>query len=427
MTEKKSLANKDNIQSNNENESEEKRTLSSKNKPGTGRDSGFRFAVIAIFFLLFIALGLCLHNHWQNTLQQTEIASLLKKITRLQIELSEKNEQNKNVSEEIQAQLITLQKQSQDNQQSIIATNDALKTANKNIEKTRERLSTMSPTENNHWLISEANYFVNLAERKIWQDQDYVTARLLLKSANNNLAATNDPSLLPARKAISQDIAALSGISQIDLSGVIFQLMSLANQISALPLVKNYEQIDISIEQHDDSFVEDSSSTLAEVENKKHNNPFLNQLKIWGKNLNKNLSTFMRNFIEVEKYDEFTDCIAKAANNKTAINQCKVYRGIISPEQSLYLRENIRLQLYVALQAVIHRQNGIYQQALIDLSNWVYAYFDTADPAVCAFLNDIEELQKQSINDEHVPKSLNSLPILNKLMQTRIRYLLMVN
>lgn len=427
MTERKSLASQNNIQKNNKNESGEKRTVSSKNKLTTHHYPGFRLAVISIFLILFVALGLYLHHHWQNKVQQTNIASLLAKITRLQIELSEKNEQNKNVVEAIQTQLMALQKQSQENQQSIVATNDALKTNDKNIEKMSERLSAISPTENNHWLISEANYLVNLAERKIWQDQDYVTARLLLKSANNNLAATNDPSLLPARKAISQDITALSHISQIDLAGMIFQLMSLANHISALPLVKNYEQIDISIEQHDDSFPEDSINPHAEKETQKHAHPFLSQLRIWGKSLNKNLRTFMRNFIEVEKYNAFTHCIAKAANNKTAINQCKVYRGLISPEQSLYLRENIRLQLYIALQAVIHHQNDIYQQALSDVSSWIYAYFDIADPVTHSFLNDIEELQKQSINDEHVPKSLNGLPILNKLMQTRIRSLLTEN
>lgn len=427
MTEKKSVAEKNNTQNSNKNESEEKRTVSSKNKQTINCNSGFRFAVFSIFLFLCIALGLYLYNCWKDKLQQTKIASLLEKITRLQIELSEKNEQNKNVIEEIQTQLMTLQKQSQDNQQSIIATNDALKTTNNNIGKMSERLSAVSPTESHHWLISEANYLVNLAERKIWQDQDYVTARLLLKNADNNLAATNDASLLPARKAISQDLTALSGISQIDLAGVIFQLMSLANQISALPLVKNYEQIDISIEQHDDSLVEDSRYPLTEVAKTKHDHSFLNQLKIWGKNLNKNLSTFMRNFIEVEKYNEFSHCIAKAANNKAAINQCKVYRGLISPEQSLYLRENIRLQLYIALQAVIHHQNDIYQQALSDVSSWIYAYFDITDPVAKAFLNDIEELQKQPIHDEHVPKSLSSLPILNKLMQTRIRSLLTAN
>jgi uroporphyrin-3 C-methyltransferase len=45
--------------------------------------------------------------------------------------------------------------------------------------------------------------------RKLWSDQDVTTAAALLKSADASLADMNDPSLIGARRAITDDIAAL--------------------------------------------------------------------------------------------------------------------------------------------------------------------------------------------------------------------------
>ncbi|MDI8752079.1 uroporphyrinogen-III C-methyltransferase, partial [Salmonella enterica subsp. enterica serovar Montevideo] len=42
---------------------------------------------------------------------------------------------------------------------------------------------------------------------KLWSDQDVTTAAALLKSADASLADMNDPSLITARRAITDDIA----------------------------------------------------------------------------------------------------------------------------------------------------------------------------------------------------------------------------
>lgn len=379
----------------------------------------------SIIALIILIVGLYLYGYWQNKLQQAKIESLQKQVADLHVELSEKTVQDSTFISSAKMQLLLFQKQLQDDQKSIDNLHNSVENNDKSIAKISERISAISPTESNNWLISEANYLVSLAGRKIWQDQDYITARLLLKSANKNLAATRDSSLLPARQAINQDLTALAQISQVDLDGIIFQLISLANQVSSLPLVKNYDQIGSTRKEHDDSFAE---KPLSSSENE--NTPVLSlpaQLKQWSHQFNAGLTKFMRQFIEIEKYNEFTDCVIKAGDDRNTIRQCRLYRGLITPEQSLYLRENIRLQLYIASQAAIRHQNDIYQQALKDVSTWIYAYFDLHNPTTYAFMEDIEELQKQSITHEHVPSSLKSASVLDKIMQTRIRSLLTAN
>ena len=121
-------------------------------------------------------------------------------------------------------------------------------------------------------------------------------------------------------------------------------------------------------------------------------------------NLQKSWQNFMDSFITIRRRDE------------TAV-------PLLAPNQDIYLRENIRSRLLVAAQAVPRHQEETYKQALDNVSTWIRAYYDTDDSATKAFLEEIDKLEQQSIAMA-VPESLKSQPILEKLMQTRVRNLL---
>jgi uroporphyrin-3 C-methyltransferase len=96
---------------------------------------------------------------------------------------------------------------------------------------------------------------------------------------------------------------------------------------------------------------------------------------------------------------------------------------LLAPNQDIYLRENIRSRLLVAAQAIPRHQNEVYKQSLETVSTWVRAYFDTTDPATKAFLDELDNLIQQPISMD-VPQQLKSQPLLEKLMQSRVRNLL---
>ena len=68
-------------------------------------------------------------------------------------------------------------------------------------------------------------------------------------------------------------------------------------------------------------------------------------------------------------------------------------------------------------------QEETYKQSLDNVSTWVRAYYDTDDAGTKAFLDTLDNLSQQNITME-APESLQSQPILEKLMQTRVRNLL---
>lgn len=253
----------------------------------------------------------------------------------------------------------------------------------KQLEEVQQKVATISGTDAKTWLLAQADFLVKLAGRKLWSDQDVTTAAALLKSADASLADMNDPSLIAARRAITDDVASLSGVAQVDYDGIILKVNQLSNQIDNLRLADNND---------DDSPMDDDSGELS------------SSISEWRVNLQKSWQNFMDNFITVRRRDE------------TAV-------PLLAPNQDVYLRENIRSRLLVAAQAVPRHQEETYKQALDNVSSWVRAYYDTDDASTKAFLEDIDKLSQQSVT-MNVPDALQSQPILEKLMQTRVRNLL---
>ena len=253
----------------------------------------------------------------------------------------------------------------------------------KQLDEVQQKVAAISGTDAKTWLLSQSDFLVKLAGRKLWSDQDVTTAAALLKSADASLADMNDPSLITARRALTEDIASLAAISQVDYDGIILKVNQLANQVDNLRLADN---------NNDDSPMDNDDGELSA------------SLSEWRVNLQKSWQSFMDSFITIRRRDE------------TAV-------PLLAPNQDIYLRENIRSQLLAAVQAVPRHQDEPYKQALDNVSTWVRAYYDTEDATTKAFLDDIEKLSQQSISMD-VPETLQSQPILEKLMQTRVRNLM---
>ncbi|MGV4197604.1 uroporphyrinogen-III C-methyltransferase [Citrobacter freundii] len=253
----------------------------------------------------------------------------------------------------------------------------------KQLDEVQQKVATISGSDAGTWLLAQADFLVKLAGRKLWSDQDVTTAAALLKSADASLADMNDPSLITARRAITDDIASLSAVTQVDYDGIILKVNQLSNQIDNLRLADN---------DTDDSPMDSDSSELS------------SSISEWRVNLQKSWQNFMDSFITVRRRDE------------TAV-------PLLAPNQDVYLRENIRSRLLVAAQAVPRHQEETYRQALENVSTWVRAYYDTDDAATKAFLEEVDQLSQQSISMD-VPETLQSQAILDKLMQTRVRNLL---
>jgi uroporphyrin-III C-methyltransferase len=322
-------------------------------------------AVLALVIALAAGAG-CYYLQRQLQQQQVLATQLNQQITQLQ-------QQSQNTTQQVDsrfaqtANVIDKTEQQQHGMQ-------------EDLVKLAEKINAITANDSSIWSIAEANYLVKMAERKIWSDHDLTTAMTLLKGADETLASLDDPSILTLRQALNADIAKLSNMTQIDYDGIILQLNQLANQVDNLRIQQNTDE-----------------GAPMELSNPEVSASLLQ----WRENLVKSWHDFMDNFISIRRRDTSA-------------------QPLLAPDQEIYLRENIRSGLLIAAQAVPRHQEEIYQQSLESIATWVRAWYDNSDPTTRSFLENLDKLSQQQINMT-LPDKLESQPLLNKLMQTRVR------
>ncbi|WP_099350947.1 uroporphyrinogen-III C-methyltransferase [Erwinia amylovora] len=337
--------------------------------PPETRRSGVVPGVIAIAIALAVGAGLYMYGKHQAQLQTAASQTLAAQIAELQQQsISDKQSLMEKLTAQTSALDTARQQQAAMNQQ---------------LDELKQKVASISGSDAQTWMLAQADYLVKMAGRKLWSDRDVTSAAALLKSADASLAEMNDPSMIGARRALAQDISTLSALSQVDYDGVILKLNQLSNGIDNLRLADN---------DSDDEPMDADSGALS------------SSLREWRQNLVKSWHNFMDDFITIRRRDATAE-------------------PLLAPNQDVYLRENIRSRLLIAAQAVPRHQDEIYKQSIDTVSAWIRAWYDTSDANTKAYLDQLDDLSQQSISMD-VPETLISQPIVDKLMQTRVRNLL---
>ena len=238
------------------------------------------------------------------------------------------------------------------------------------INKVSAQANAQQPTD---WLFSESDFLLNNALRKLVLDNDVDTAVSLLKLADETLAKVNNSQSAAIRSAINQDLKQLLSLAGVDQNAVMQKLSLLANTVDELPVL-------------DVNFGDDQNATKLS-----------DSLSDWAENAEKSATSFLNHFIRISP--------KHGADRKE----------LLAPNQDIYLRENIRLRLQLAIMAVPRQQNELYKQSLEAVASWIRSYFDTNAEVTQSFLKSVDELSELSIYVD-VPSQLQSLSMLDKYL-----------
>ena len=238
------------------------------------------------------------------------------------------------------------------------------------INKVSAQANAQQPTD---WLFSEADFLLNNALRKLVLDNDVDTAVSLLKLADETLAKVNNSQSAAIRSAINQDLKQLLSVAGVDQNAVMQKLSQLANTVDELPVL-------------DVNFGDDQNATKLS-----------DSLSDWAENAEKSATSFLNHFIRISP--------KHGADRKE----------LLAPNHDIYLRENIRLRLQLAITAVPRQQNELYKQSLEAVASWIRSYFDTNAEVTQSFLKSVDELSELSIYVD-VPSQLQSLSMLDKYL-----------
>lgn len=276
-----------------------------------------------------------------------------------------------------QAKIAQLAQTSQSTNDKLTALEKMVEIKDQQITSLQNQVKNLSNAQKtaqpNDWLLSEADFLLNNALRKLVLDNDVDTAVSLLKVADETLSKVSDPRAMQVRSAINADLKQLLSVNNIDQNAIMQRLSQLANNVDELTVLNvNFDDPNPANEKLSGSWED------------------------WKENAEKSATSFLNHFIRVTP---------KNAESK----------ALLAPNQDIYLRENIRLRLQLAIMAVPRQQNDLYKQSLETVASWVRSYFDTNTEVAKTFLNEVDELAEQSIYVD-VPTQLSSLNMLDKLL-----------
>ncbi|WP_418104010.1 uroporphyrinogen-III C-methyltransferase [Vibrio harveyi] len=327
---------------------------------------GVKLGTVAIVLSLIFGGGLTYKMLEQQSEYQTQITQLQSQLEQAQSAMKQELSQ---VKEETIEKATTVTHKAE----------VVLGQQQKSIESLQLAVADVKGRRPNDWLLAEADYLVKLAGRKLFLEHDVESATQLMESADQRIAALNDPSLVGLRKAMANDITKLRVVPLVDRDGLVLRLTALQQQVDKLPLANAL------------------LPEAAAVEKQQVSEDIAN----WQDNLMTSLKDFSENFITFRTRD----------GNVIPL---------LSPQQHFYLKENIKAKLETAIKAVYQEQGEIYTTSLETADKWAMAFFNQDDNSVKEFNKTLSQLSKQDIQVEY-PAKLESQNQLSDVIRERLR------
>ncbi|MFM5357300.1 uroporphyrinogen-III C-methyltransferase [Aeromonas veronii] len=328
---------------------------------GSKSRSGAVLGGVAVLLALGLTGGLYLHGHKNAVAQQAELAQL---------------------KQQLASALSKIDQTSSKDAEQLAALDQTQQRLQGEMQGLQNRVLDLNDKRPNDWMLAESEYLVRMAGRKLWLEHDLVSAITLLGNADERIAALNDPSLMPIRKALAEDIAKLKGMPRIDREGLTLKLAALSDQIELLPLST------VSMPE-----------AKAEPDQAVSTNP-----DEWESNLKKNWVKFTENFVTIRRRDGAVE-------------------ALLSPQQEIFLRENLKTKLLQAQLSVYREQQALYEDSLDKAQRWLTQYFDTDNSATRYMQGEIDKLKGEQIQIDY-PAQFKTQAMLEQVLTERLQRIL---
>jgi len=276
--------------------------------------------------------------------------------------------------ESLRNQIGALSQADAQNKQSI----DDLGKTQKILEQATRKAYADISRKKSGWVISEIEQLLIIANQRLQLAQDYETSVIALQAADRRLQSLADPSLLPVRKLLADEINKLQSSERTDISGLSLRLSGLIDSVETLPV-----SLQFTYEASKPQKSEESPSSQAT-----------------------GATTSKPGF-----WSEFWNDITSLIQTKHNVES---YKPLLMPEQQYFLRENLKLLLLGAQQALLRNDNTVYLHNLKSADKWVNEYFDSNTQAIRHLKSELAALSNTKLAHK-TPDISASLALLRKL------------
>ncbi len=222
-------------------------------------------------------------------------------------------------------------------------------------------------------VLAEVEQAVTIAAQQLQLAGNVEAALIALQSADARLARASNPRLLDLRKVLARDIARLKALPAADVPGIALKLESVAVGVDAMPLA--FEQ-----------------RPKSETPAKPSRSPA--DLSFW-QSLARDIWNDTKQLVRIERIDAPEP-------------------GLLSPSQSFFLRENLKLRLVNARLALLSRDARSFKEDVSQSRAWLERYFDASSKPVQAALATLKSLSAIDM--------VNEMPSLDETLNTLRNY-----
>jgi uroporphyrin-3 C-methyltransferase len=224
-------------------------------------------------------------------------------------------------------------------------------------------------------VIAEVEQAVAIAAQQLQLAGNVEAALIALNGADARLARASNPQFLSVRKLISRDIERLRALPTADVPGMAMKLEGVIAGVDAMPLA--FEQRPVAV-----------VAAGKGAEKKPVPAPAAAEPSWWQRFLADSWAEF-RQMVRIERIDPH------GASDP----------GLLSPQQSFFLRENLKLRLVNARLALLARDGKSFREDMRQAQAWLERYFDGRAKPVQGALEVVRTLGAANVAIE--PPTLN--------------------
>ena len=233
------------------------------------------------------------------------------------------------------------------------------------------------------WAFAELEQTLLIAGQQLQLAGNVKAALIALQATDARLQAMNRPPLTALRNAIGRDIARLKAAPAMDTAGLSARIDALLAGVDKLPL---------AAETRPAAEGAASNMTPAPVADANAGAAARFWREVWGD---------LKQLVRVQRMD-------------------RADVPLLSPAQTFFLRENLKLRLLTARMALLTRDQAVFRNDLKASREWLARYFDTRDKSVASAVSSLNSLQSADIQIE-LPDIAATLEAMRAVSQTRAR------
>ena len=207
------------------------------------------------------------------------------------------------------------------------------------------------------WALAEIEQILTVASQQLQLAGNVQAALLALQTAEGRLARTDRPQFIPLRRVLNRDIERLKAAPSIDIAGMALRLDNLIASVDNLPL-----QFDERMQ----SAPKSSAAAGADA--------------VWARVLT-GVWDDMKQLVRIQ-------------------NMQKSDAALLAPSQAYFLRENLKLRLLNARQALLARDVARLRSDLETAGAWMARYYDTRAKTTAVALAGLKQLAAGGMNVE---------------------------